>query len=616
MDKFKNFVTNLYTDFKGGVKRVFNTDISKLRFETVVSLLIKTVLFMALIRDGNAAEIKFINIDVKYWFIYVAFILIFYSFGYLLSKGKQIVFLIAYNIFYSLMLVADLWYYRVNKDVYGLKNILFPETFNVMKGSLINFNVIDLIFIIDIIFVLAWIVFKRVKNYENRSIGKFSFTIRYSIIVILLSYIALDIIGLGNWCDSIVDSGWYYKMSANSPGPMGYHIIEAGKSLIKKELTSKEKDDSEINEWIAKNDENITNNEYNGIAKGKNVIFLQIESLENFVINKSTNGQEITPFLNKMASQGLYFNNFYEQNNAGNSIDCDFMVNTSVFPLGDKITALNYGVNTYKNSLPRILSRNGYTTISTHAEAVGEFNWSEIHRNSFGVEKLWSIDDYIYEECVGYGLSDRSFLSQIAKKVEDENKPFFIQVPTLSSHGPFNIDNKYRELNLPIEIDESYLGGYFESVHYMDKQVEMFFKMLEKEGLLDDTIIVLYGDHTGVHKYYNDSIQLLSYEDDWWKEEDHKIPLIIYSKGMNPKTIEAHGGQVDILPTICYLLGIDKEEYINTSMGRNLVNTNRDATIIKGNKIMGNVKSDDEKEHLLDAYTIGKEIIKKNYFSN
>ena len=94
MDKFKNFVTNLYTDFKGGVKRVFNTDISKLRFETVVSLLIKTVLFMALIRDGNAAEIKFINIDVKYWFIYVAFILIFYSFGYLLSKGKQIVFLI------------------------------------------------------------------------------------------------------------------------------------------------------------------------------------------------------------------------------------------------------------------------------------------------------------------------------------------------------------------------------------------------------------------------------------------------------------------------------------------------------------------------------------------
>ena len=85
---------------------------------------------------------------------------------------------------------------------------------------------------------------------------------------------------------------------------------------------------------------------------------------------------------------------------------------------------------------------------------------------------------------------------------------------------------------------------------------------------------------------------------------------------MTPKTIEAHGGQVDILPTVCYLLGINKEEYISTSMGRNLVNTNRDATVIKGNKIMGNVDSSEEKEHLLDAYTIGKEIIKKNYFSN
>ena len=85
---------------------------------------------------------------------------------------------------------------------------------------------------------------------------------------------------------------------------------------------------------------------------------------------------------------------------------------------------------------------------------------------------------------------------------------------------------------------------------------------------------------------------------------------------MNSKVIEAHGGQVDLLPTICYLLGIDKEEYINTSMGRNLVNTNRDATIIKGNKIMGTISSEEEEDHLLNAYSVGKEIIEENYFSN
>ena len=139
--------------------------------------------------------------------------------------------------------------------------------------------------------------------------------------------------------------------------------------------------------------------------------------------------------------------------------------------------------------------------------------------------------------------------------------------------------------------------------------------MLREEGLLDNTVVVIYGDHTGVHKYYDDSIQELSYEDDWWKPVDHKIPLIIYSEGMDSKEVTAHGGQVDLIPTVSYLLGIDKEKYINTSMGRNLVNTNRDATIIKGNKIVGNVSSEDEKEHLINAYAIGSQIIKKDYFS-
>ena len=94
----------------------------------------------------------------------------------------------------------------------------------------------------------------------------------------------------------------------------------------------------------------------------------------------------------------MYFNNIYEQNNAGNSIDCDFMVNTSIYPLGDKITALNYGENVYSNSLPRILDGEGYKTISSHAEEIGEFNWTELHKNGFGIETIWDVGDYVYEE--------------------------------------------------------------------------------------------------------------------------------------------------------------------------------------------------------------------------
>ena len=93
----------------------------------------------------------------------------------------------------------------------------------------------------------------------------------------------------------------------------------------------------------------------------------------------------------------------------------------------------------------------------------------------------------------------------------------------MSNHGPFEIDDKYRELDLPEEVDESYLGGYFESVRYTDRQIEMFFEKLDEMGILDNTMIVLYGDHGGVHKYYNDDIQKLDYEGNWWKEYDNKF---------------------------------------------------------------------------------------------
>ena len=595
-------------------RKIFPSEISKFRFLTVIDMLVKSLLFMALLEVSSADTIKFSNINFKFTFVYLAFILLFYSIGYLFSKNRQVVYYVVINVLYSGLLIMDLSYFRVNKDLLGLKNIFYSGTFNPAGESLYQFRVIDLLFILDIIAIIAYVIIKKIKSSDSRSLRKFKFFIGSTFVILLVSFVCIDILSLGGWENRIFIKRWTTLMSARASGPIGYHIIESTRTLSKVLNPVSSTEEAEIEEWLAYNKEDLEPNEYSGIAKGKNVIFIQIESLENFVINKSVNGKEISPFLNKLASEGLYFTNIYEQNNAGNSIDCDFMVNTSIYPLGDKITALNYGENTYSNSLPRILESEGYKTISSHAEDIGEFNWTELHKNGFGVETLWGISDYVYEETVGYGLSDRSFLTQLSKKLESIEEPFFLQAPTLSNHGPFDIGQEYRELDLPKEIDESYLGGYFESVHYTDKQIEMFFNELENSGLLDNTIVVLYGDHGGVHKYYNDDIQDLDYEGNWWKEYDNRIPLIIYSKGITPNVIEASGGQVDIPTTVLYLLGIDENKYLDTAMGRVLVNTNRDATIIKGNEIKGNVKDNEELEHLLKSYEIGEKIIENNYF--
>ncbi|MBN1039982.1 LTA synthase family protein [Clostridium botulinum] len=597
-------------------RKLFSDKVSILKFFTVITMLIKSIIFIAILNIDTTDKILKKNISFKFTIIYLAFILFVYSFGYLFSKNRQTTFYIILNSLYTLLLIADLSYFRANRDLLGLKNILFENTFNPLQNSLMNLRPVDLIFIIDIILLLTWVIKGKIQNNNKRSLKKFFSTIIISVFMIIGSCICVDALQLGEFGDSIIFNQWTTLMEVKAPGPIGYHIVEGTRSINKyfNDKPSSE-DKKEIEDWLTFNKEKIEDNEYKGLLKGKNVIFLQIESLENFVINQKTNGKEITPFLNKLASEGLYFNNFYEQNNAGNSIDCDFMINTSIYPLGNKITALNYGENVYPNSLPRILQRDGYFTISSHAELPNEFNWTELHKNSFGANELWTINDYVYEESVGYGLSDKSFLSQTADKLKDIKQPFFIQLPTLSNHGPFDLNEKYRQLNLPDEVNDSYLGGYFESVLYTDNQLEMFYNKLNESGLLDDTVLVIYGDHTGVHKYYNEDIQDIDYENNWWDEVDHKIPLIIYSKNMEHKIVNKTGGQIDILPTICYLLGIDDDSYRNSTMGRILVNTNRNAITIKGNHIMGNVKPSDE-EHVSKAYEIGEKIIKTNYFNH
>lgn len=606
-DLFKSIYCNIKN-------KIVNNWVSIFRFVIVIDMLIKTTLFLTILEQRKADKLIMNTISTKLSLVHLMYILLIFSLGYLFSYNKQIIYYNLLNIFYSILLVMDLGYYRVNMDLLGLKNIFFPGTFNPMEGPIFIFKSFDIIFVIDIILIIVWLVVCKIRNNEKRNLTKFSVTFIIATLGIFISFISLDILSLAGWDRKMFDKGWTMLMSIRAPGPIGYHGYEAITTLKRVLHNPKDEDMKEIDDWLLSNAEKLPDNKYKGMFKGKNIIFLQIESLENFIINKKANGKEITPNLNNLIKKGLYFNNIYEQNNAGNSIDCDYMVNTSIFPLGGDITALNYGEVVYPNSLQRILNNDGYKTISTHPLDPGEFNWLELHRNGFGATEIWDGDYYFYDEYVGYGLSDKSFFNQLANKINKIDEPFYIHASTLTSHGPFNIDDKYRVLDLPKEIDESYLGGYFESINYTDKQIGMFIDMLDKDGLLDDTMLVIYGDHGGVHKYYNDDIKDLSYEDDWWKEYTKEIPLIIYSKDGVQEEFDEHGGQVDIMPTVLYLLGVEDYNYRKTSMGRVLVNTNRDATVIKGDIIKGEYKDEEEKDRLLKSYDIGRKIIENNYF--
>ena len=576
----------------------------------LIILVIKSIIFIGIGSSNTGKTFSGFKIEKELILAQLAFIgiLIFIS---LFFKGKrQITYLIIVDIVYSSILIADIWYYRASRNYLGLRHILFKDMFNPMHESLINPNKLDLLFLIDIpILIYIRVKIKNILNCK-RNIKLSILGIILCILTIYITHYLIDIKDITKGRVKFMSVEWSPFIMAQNQSPIGYHLYEAIRAIEKKNFQGNKDEIKQVDDWLAWNNKKLPDNKYKGIFKGKNVVFLQIESLENFVIGKKVLGQEITPNLDKLMKKSFYFDNIYEQNNAGNSIDCDMMANTGLLTLGDSITFLTHADVKYK-SLPRILNENGYTTISTHAERASDWNWSEAHSNALGYQDMWDIDSYKLDDIFGMGLSDHSFLNQYADKLKTLKEPFFSTIPTLSSHGPFDLPDKYRELKLPKNIDDTKLGGYFQSVHYTDKQIGFFIDKLERLGLLNDTVLVIYGDHGGVHKYYNDEIQNVPLEGDWWKERDYKIPLFIYGKDIEGKTISVAGGQTDIVPTVLYLLGIDVKE--NIFMGRNLLNTNRNSTVIKGNKIVGN-PTEEERKRLEKAYTIADYIIKNKYF--
>ncbi|GAA0107577.1 MULTISPECIES: LTA synthase family protein [Clostridium] len=583
----------------------------------VLILQAKSMLLLSMLRTTNSSSINFSTMyfgvpAIGAHLVIITLILsIMFLFKY---KGKMWTALII-NVIITILFIADIWYYRNNGTFLSIRHLLHPEIFNPIGKNLINFRPVDLLFVIDFIVFFILFKFDKLRKYNDKSrlslrILKTAIVFSLSALIIFISHYIIDIKGTIPG-QSFLRLSWAPFQTFSDMSPLGYHGFDL-KYFVGRNKELSDSDINDVQSWINNNKEDIPDNEYFGMLKGKNLIAIQVESLENFVINKKVYGQEITPTLNKLLSGSLYFDNIYEQNNSGTSSDCDLMVNTSIFPIRATSTFPTYPWTKY-NSLQNILNNEGYTTISTHAELPGSWNWAEPHK-SFGADKLWDINEFNIDEVIGPGLSDESYLKQIANKIKSENQPFYTFIATLTSHGPFEMPEDKKLLNLPKELDDNMLGGYFQSVRYADEAIKLFIEELEKNGQLDNTVLMIYGDHGGVHKFYEEEIKDAPLNENWWQENDKKIPFIIYNKDLKATTISKAGGQVDFLPTISYLLGVERSKFDNTSMGRVLVNTNRNATILNNGDIMGTPKDENEEKHLKDVFKIADDIIEGNYF--
>ncbi|MDY2630354.1 MAG: LTA synthase family protein [Clostridium sp.] len=583
-----------------------------------ISITLKCIVFQGFVTSSDPYIFNFSNgLSSAKPFInyYYAFILIFLSFS-LLFKGKgRVVYLFVIDIIITALIFLDLGYFRGFLTMPSA--LLLTQTANLdnMGGTISSmFSKLDFLLLIDFIILAIYVFFTR-KSYTNvKRRAPLTFIVMILSSLLFIAYVPFNLHILKN---EDVKNGYIFSNydptnTARYFSPIGYHIFDVYnvyKDSKPYELT--EEETTQINEFFQAK-ENLEDNKYAGMLKGKNLIVIQVESLESFIVGKEVNGQKITPVMDELISKGLYFPNIYEQVNEGTSSDSDLMINTSMFPLRRGSTFFRYPSTEY-NSLPNLLEEMNYDTIAIHPDK-GSF-WNYVNGlKGIGFNEFIDYYSFNIDEEIGLGISDESYFRQVVPMLKNLKEPFYAFTVTLTSHGPFDLPKEKRVLNLDGELDKSELGGYFESIKYTDAQIGEFLKQLDKEGLLDDTVVVIEGDHTGVHKYYNSSIEKLSNKEDWYLDNGHHtIPFIIWSKDMNEgKTFDTIGGQIDIMPSLLYLMGVDNEKYINTAIGRNLLNTNKSFAVLTNLEVVGENLTDEEKEMYKHIVDLSDKMIRAN----
>lgn len=586
----------------------------------VIGIILKNVLLQAYNLGENLYTPDFgkaISETWMYWIYYVAIMLGVLSISLLFKKNSnRIKYIIGWNIFFTVLICMDLIYNRSFFTMPSMADVYIFKNFSGFEGGEVTSLICgyDIILFLDIIIhaIFVWKFKPRKIDKEVKKKALF----RSALVVVLTCAAIISAIPIQarvfHINTHVMDEDNDATEQSRYLSSFGYHVsdvIELIADFLDDELSEEEQ--NEIETYYAWKNENLPNNEYAGIFNGKNVLFLQIESLETFVINQTIDGQEITPNINRLTQSAFVFDNIYEQVQGGNSSDADLMYTTSRLPVSKGSTFFRFS-DVKLNSLPGMLMERGYETVYTQAVNGSFWNYEEAWKNMIGLDTFIGAEELdMSGDKIGFTINDKDYLEQVFPKIEGISQPYYAHIVCNSSHMPFQIhDESIKELQLSEELDNSYLGGYLQLCRYVDTQIGILLDKMEAAGLLENTIIVVIGDHTGIHKYYEYSLEEW-YDEYPWVEANgyYTVPLIVYNDSIG-QTIESDvlAGQIDVMPTLSYLLGFSDEEYMNDAMGRNLLKTNRSYAIFRDGTIYSEGLTEEELEIVKSSYGVSEQL--------
>ena len=579
-------------------------------------------------------------------------------FSYIFRKQKsRFIYLMVWTSVFSVLAAGNSIYYTNYKSFLSvsllstasqLGGVMDAVTKNIMEPK-------DILLIWPVFAMIAvYVAIKKTheKGYVKQKLSRSKLT-KYAfsaLAVGLASGIAFTTMLTKTDCSRLVKQ-WNRESVMSSFGMYVYQISDTISSISAKlnmvfgyeknkqhfdDFFDSKKDDSKVE--VVKKSTDDKDNEYSDIFKGKNVIAIHAESIQQFTLDTYFNGEELTPNLNKLAREGLYFSNFYAQESVGTSSDSEFTYSSSLMPASSGTVAINYWDRDYVTTQKKFGDL-GYYVFSMHGNNGSYWNRLNLH-SSLGYDRLYNYTtDFDIDETIGLGLSDKSFFRQAIPKIKDiseQNENFYGTLIMLTNHTPFTdiekisdyeVNFKYNQYNeetgMYEEISRDFLegtklGSYFKSVHYADEAIGQLMNDLDEQGLLDNTVIVIYGDHDAKVKEeqyeyyynYNPFTDTTLTEDDagyipvdeFYYNLNRKVPFIIWSKdgGYTPKEITKVMGMYDVQPTLGNMFGFSNKY----ALGHDIFSFDEDEENIvifpNGNFITDTIYYDSQKDTYFD----------------
>ena len=563
------------------------------------------------------------------------------AFGYLIKPKNRFAYYISFNIFLTAICMINSVYYTFYTSFASISMLSLTQYIGDVGDAVVE-NVLQLKDLIYVIGPIAMIVvhtklkkknyYKRIELKSDRK-KKTLKTLGAAGALFILFLVTMTSLDASRFLKQ-----WNKEYIVMRFGIYIYQANDLVTSIQPKinAMFGYDQANKEFNDYFANVGEMQTN-EYTNVLAGKNVIVIHGESMMTNAMKLSFNGQEVTPTLNRLAKEGMFFSNFYSQVSVGTSSDSELTYNTSLMPTKSGTAFVSFSDRTY-NSTPKLLKEKGYYTFSMHANNADFWNRRAMH-NSLGYNRFYSKTDYnvTKENTIGLGLSDIEFFSQSVKKIEKVNakhQNWYGLLIMLTNHTPFSETDKYGEF--PVDIKETVtkedgtteevvypymegtkLGNYFKSLHYADGALGKFITSLDEKGLLDNTVVIIYGDHDArlsrkdynrLYNYDKENDSVLDEDNPNYKEYDsyqyelgRKVPFIIWSKDMQGTNLNQEVtnvmGMYDVMPTLGNMFGF----YNKYALGHDIFNI-KDKNIVvfpNGNWVTNKMYYNSQKEAYL-----------------